>query len=284
MLGEAALTDADAERYLDAYHKAIGAVARSIKRARAIEAAPSISVKLSALFPRYEFTQRRRVLAELAPRLHELAIAARDGGIALTVDAEEAERLELSLELIEHVARSPQLEGWNGLRPGGAGVSEARARRDPLAARARAARRNARLNVRLVKGAYWDSEIKRAQERGLAGYPVFTRKVNTDVSYLACARELIARGPEHLSAVRDAQCADGRDDHRAGGAGEALVRVPAPAWHGRGAVCADRRRGQARPAVPRVCAGRLARGSAAVSGAPAAGERREYVVRQSHRR
>src|SRR5262249_32010836 len=107
MLGEAALTDADAKRYLTAYHEAIGAVARSIKPGTAIESAPSISVKLSALFARYEFTQRRRVLAELAPRLHELAIAARDGGIALTVDAEEAERLELSLELIEHVARSP---------------------------------------------------------------------------------------------------------------------------------------------------------------------------------
>jgi RHH-type transcriptional regulator, proline utilization regulon repressor / proline dehydrogenase / delta 1-pyrroline-5-carboxylate dehydrogenase len=98
MLGEAALTDADAKRYLQAYHQAIGAVARSIKAGTAIEAAPSISVKLSALFARYEFTQRRRVRAELAPRLHELAIAARDGGIALTVDAEEAERLELSLE------------------------------------------------------------------------------------------------------------------------------------------------------------------------------------------
>ena len=114
MLGESALTDADAERYLDAYHKAIAAVARSIKPGTAIEAAPSISVKLSALFPRYEFTQRRRVLAELAPRLLELAVAARDGNIALTVDAEEAERLELSLELIEHVMRSPKLKGWEG--------------------------------------------------------------------------------------------------------------------------------------------------------------------------
>src|SRR5688500_12255619 len=110
MLGEAALTDADAKRYLDAYHQALRAVVRSIKAGTAIEAAPSISVKLSALFVRYEFTQRRRVLTELVPRLHELAIAARDGGIALTVDAEEAERLELSLELIERVMRSPQLK------------------------------------------------------------------------------------------------------------------------------------------------------------------------------
>src|SRR4030095_15363515 len=117
MLGEAALTDADARRYLDSYHKAIGAVARSIKPGTAIEAAPSVSVKLSALFARYEFTQRRRVLAELAPRLHELAVAARDGGIALTVDAEEAERLELSLELIEHVVGLAHAHGRGRVSP-----------------------------------------------------------------------------------------------------------------------------------------------------------------------
>src|SRR5512138_3730507 len=194
MLGEAALTDADAKRYLAAYHQAIGGVARSIKPGTAIEAAPSISVKLSALFARYEFTQRRRVLTELAPRLHELAIAARDGGIALTVDAEEAERLELSLELIEHVMRSPQLKGWNGF---GLAVQayQKRTREVIRWLRDLAGSTNARLNVTLVKGAYWDSEIKRGQERGLAGYPVFTRKVNTDVSYIACARELLGAGP-----------------------------------------------------------------------------------------
>src|SRR5262245_7373810 len=193
MLGEAALTDADAKRYLDAYHKAIGGVARSIKPGTAIEAAPSISVKLSALFARYEFSQRRRVLAALAPRLLELAVAARDGGIALTVDAEEAERLELSLELIEHVVRSPKLKGWNGF---GLAVQayQKRTREVIRWLRDLAGSANTRLNVRLVKGAYWDSEIKRAQERGLAGYPVFTRKVNTDVSYLACARELLGAG------------------------------------------------------------------------------------------
>jgi RHH-type proline utilization regulon transcriptional repressor/proline dehydrogenase/delta 1-pyrroline-5-carboxylate dehydrogenase len=193
MLGEAALTDADAKRYLESYHQAIGAVARSIKPGTAIEAAPSVSVKLSALFARYEFTQRRRVLAELAPRLHELAVAARDGGIALTVDAEEAERLELSLELIEHVMRSPKLKGWNGF---GLAVQayQKRTREVIRWLRDLGGSVNTRLNVRLVKGAYWDSEIKRAQERGLAGYPVFTRKVNTDVSYLACARELIGAG------------------------------------------------------------------------------------------
>jgi RHH-type proline utilization regulon transcriptional repressor/proline dehydrogenase/delta 1-pyrroline-5-carboxylate dehydrogenase len=193
MLGEAALTDADARRYLEAYHQAIGGVARSIKPGTAIEAAPSISVKLSALFARYEFTQRRRVLAELAPRLHELAVAAREGGIALTIDAEEAERLELSLELIEQVVRSPKLKGWNGF---GLAVQayQKRTREVIRWLRDLAGSANTRLNVRLVKGAYWDSEIKRAQERGHASYPVFTRKVNTDVSYIACARELIGAG------------------------------------------------------------------------------------------
>src|SRR3954469_3612978 len=193
MLGESALTNADALRYMAAYHAAIRDVAASVKRGTPVEAAPSISVKLSALFPRYEFTQRKRVHAELAPRLLKLAAAARDGGIALTVDAEEAERLELSLELIEHVARSTALDGWQGF---GLAVQAYQKRALDvigfLSALARSSGR--RLNVRLVKGAYWDSEVKRAQERGLSGYPVFTRKVNTDVSYIACARELLAAG------------------------------------------------------------------------------------------
>jgi RHH-type proline utilization regulon transcriptional repressor/proline dehydrogenase/delta 1-pyrroline-5-carboxylate dehydrogenase len=192
MLGEAALTSADADRYLAAYHNAIAAVAASVAGAPP-EDAPSISVKLSALFPRYEFTQRDRVLDELAPRLQELAAAAHAGSVALTVDAEEAERLELSLEIIEQVARSPRLEGWNGF-----GLAVQAYQRRALDVirwlRALADSTGRRLNVRLVKGAYWDTEVKRAQERGLAGYPVFTRKVNTDVSYLACARELVAAG------------------------------------------------------------------------------------------
>jgi RHH-type proline utilization regulon transcriptional repressor/proline dehydrogenase/delta 1-pyrroline-5-carboxylate dehydrogenase len=193
MLGESALTSADALRYMGAYHSAIREVAASVAKGTPVESAPSISVKLSALFPRYEFTQRKRVHQELAPRLLELAIAARDGGIALTVDAEEAERLELSLELIEHVARAPQLEDWQGF---GLAVQAYQKRTLDVIAFliALAKSTGRRLNVRLVKGAYWDSEIKRSQERGLAGYPVFTRKVNTDVSYIACARELIAAG------------------------------------------------------------------------------------------
>ncbi|HEY0681819.1 MAG TPA: bifunctional proline dehydrogenase/L-glutamate gamma-semialdehyde dehydrogenase PutA [Steroidobacter sp.] len=194
MLGESALTDADARRYLDSYHEAIQKIGAHSSRGPAIEASPSISVKLSALFPRYEFMQRDRVLKELAPRLHELAIAARAVSIPLTVDAEEAERLELSLELIEHVARSKDLAGWEGF---GLAVQAYQKRALDVIRwlKGLAESSGRRLNIRLVKGAYWDSEVKRAQERGLAGYPVFTRKVNTDVSYIACARELIAAGP-----------------------------------------------------------------------------------------
>ncbi len=197
MLGESALTTPDAVRYLGAYHAAIREVAASVANDTPIEQAPSISVKLSALFPRYEFTQRKRVHQELAPRLLELAVAARDGGIALTVDAEEAERLDLSLELIEHVARAPQLAGWQGF---GLAVQAYQKRALEvigfLTTLARSTGR--RLNVRLVKGAYWDSEIKRSQERGLSGYPVFTRKVNTDVSYIACARDMLAAGEDAI--------------------------------------------------------------------------------------
>ncbi len=191
MLGEAALTKRDAERYFEAYRTAIARVASAAAQARSADELPSISVKLSALFPRYEYTQRDRVLAELAPRLHDLALFARDQGIALTVDAEEADRLEMSLELIARVARSQALAGWDGF---GLAVQAYQKRALDVVRWLRdlAAESRRRLNVRLVKGAYWDTEIKRAQERGHGGYPVFTRKASTDVSYLACARELLA--------------------------------------------------------------------------------------------
>ena len=189
MLGEAALTSADAQRYFEKYRAAIVAVGRVVRPDVAMTARHSISVKLSALHPRYEFAQRERVVAELAPQLLTLVKLARDAGIGLTIDAEEAERLELSLLLIDAVMASGELAEYGGF---GLAV-QAYQKRTPalldwLIARARALRR--KVTVRLVKGAYWDSEIKRAQERGLAGYPVFTRKVNTDVSYLACARLL----------------------------------------------------------------------------------------------
>ena len=192
MLGEAARTAGDAERYHAAYARAIGAIGAAAA-GRAVEAAPGISVKLSALHPRYEAAQRERVMRELLPRIADLAETARDAGIGLTIDAEEADRLDLSLDLVEALAAMPSLGGWEGL---GLAV-QAYQKRAPavidwladLAARTRR-----RLMVRLVKGAYWDSEVKRVQERGLATYPVYTRKVATDVSYLACARQMFAAG------------------------------------------------------------------------------------------
>lgn len=192
MLGEAALTAEDAARYCVAYSQAIAQVGAARGNVSE-EAAPGVSVKLSALFPRYEFAQRERVLAELAPRLVQLATEARAARVALTVDAEEADRLELSLELVDRVLHAPYFAGWSGF---GLAV-QAYQKRAPDVLRwlidsARASRR--RVTVRLVKGAYWDSEIKRSQERGLAGYPVFTRKSSTDVSYLACARILLEAG------------------------------------------------------------------------------------------
>ena len=192
MLGEAALSMKDADRYFEAYSAGIDAlgIAARGQRDTTPEALPSISVKLSALHPRYEYANAARVHAELGTRLVALSIHAARAGIALTVDAEESERLELSLELIGRVLDAPELAGWQGF---GLAV-QSYLKRSPdairwLTARARAAGR--RLNVRLVKGAYWDSEIKRAQERGHPGYPVFTRKQCTDVAYLACASLLL---------------------------------------------------------------------------------------------
>ncbi len=190
MLGESALTGPDAARYQEAYRAAISAVGRSVRAGSEAAGWPSVSVKLSALHPRYEFGRSRQVLAELGPRLEALALEAQAAGIALTVDAEEAERLELSLILVDRLLEAPALAGWDGL---GLAV-QAYSKRAPdviryLEGRTEATKRV--LNVRLVKGAYWDSEIKRAQERGLPGYPVFTRKPNTDVAYLACARILL---------------------------------------------------------------------------------------------
>ena len=190
MLGESALSDADALRYLESYRAAIVAVGQSVRAGSEPAGWPSVSVKLSALHPRYEFGRRREVVAELGPRLESLAAAAKSAGIALTVDAEEAERLELSLILLDGLLDAPSLAGWDGL---GLAV-QAYSKRAPDVLRylqRRADETKRVLNERLVKGAYWDSEIKRAQERGLPGYPVYTRKANTDVAYLACARLLL---------------------------------------------------------------------------------------------
>ena len=192
MLGEAAMTADTAERYQQDYRNAIAALGARGPYANHTEA-PSISVKLSALFPRYEVAQRARAHAALTEKLLELSQLAMKHGIALSVDAEEADRLELSLDVIGDVFTHPSLEGWNGLGI----VVQAYAKRTPfvidwLVETALASGR--RWYVRLVKGAYWDAEIKKAQEQGLSGYPVFTRKPNTDVSYLACARRLFNAG------------------------------------------------------------------------------------------
>lgn len=193
MLGESALTSVDAARYFDAYAAAIKSIGDSVPDSVDVFAAPSISVKLSALHPRYSYAQHRRAVGDLVPRLTDLACLAKDAGIALTVDAEEAERLELSLEIFRGAFEDSRLSGYHGL---GLAVQAYQRRASDVISYlidlARSAHR--RIPVRLVKGAYWDTEIKRGQEQGLASYPVFTRKAHTDVSYLACARQMIAAG------------------------------------------------------------------------------------------
>jgi RHH-type proline utilization regulon transcriptional repressor/proline dehydrogenase/delta 1-pyrroline-5-carboxylate dehydrogenase len=193
MLGEAALTAADAERYFVAYRDAITRIGKTVAANGDIFAAPSISVKLSALHPRYSFTQYDRVMQELAPRVAELAVHARDSGIAMTVDAEESERLEISLQVFEQVFRDDALRDYEGL--GLALQTYQRRARGVLSFLISLAEDvGRRIPVRLVKGAYWDTEIKHGQELGLTSYPVFTRKAHTDVSYLACARQALAAG------------------------------------------------------------------------------------------
>jgi RHH-type proline utilization regulon transcriptional repressor/proline dehydrogenase/delta 1-pyrroline-5-carboxylate dehydrogenase len=185
MLGEAARTFPDATRYFDAYEQAIRAVGKVAQRGH------SISVKLSALHPRYEVAQYERCVPSLIGQVEALAVLAKEAAIGFTIDAEESERLEMSLDIIEAVAGLPSLAGWDGL---GMAVQAYGKRCRPTLAWADAlgAATGRRIAVRLVKGAYWDSEIKRTQEQGLADYPLFTRKAATDVSYLACARDMLA--------------------------------------------------------------------------------------------
>jgi len=195
MLGEGARTDADADRYEKAYADAIRSVAKHAK-GQGPERGHGVSVKLSALSPRYEARQAERVFADLYPRILRLAQIAAEADINFTLDAEEADRLAISLELLDKLAREPALGAWRGL---GLAV-QAYQKRGPqtieaVAGIARSSGR--RLMVRLVKGAYWDSEIKRAQVAGLEGYPVYTTKAATDVSYLVCARAMLSAAP-HL--------------------------------------------------------------------------------------
>jgi RHH-type proline utilization regulon transcriptional repressor/proline dehydrogenase/delta 1-pyrroline-5-carboxylate dehydrogenase len=190
MLGEAATTAEDAARYLRDYENAIHAIGHA-SAGRGIQDGPGISIKLSALHPRYSRAQRDRVMAELLPRVADLAALARHYDIGLNIDAEEADRLELSLDLLDALCHDERLAGWNGV----GFVIQAYQRRAPYAIDFvidLARRTNRRMMVRLVKGAYWDSEIKRAQLDGLESFPVFTRKIHTDVSYLVCARKLLA--------------------------------------------------------------------------------------------
>jgi len=193
MLGEGARTDADALRYLKSYTQAIGAIAAGADAARGPEHNDGISIKLSALHPRYEDAQRERVMRELVPRVWQLCELAADAGLNLTIDAEEVDRLELSLDVFEALAARVAAERpqWRGF---GLALQAYQTRALELIAHvtAVARRHKLRLMCRLVKGAYWDAEIKRAQELGLPHYPVFTHKHHSDVSYLACARALLS--------------------------------------------------------------------------------------------
>ena len=193
MLGEGARTADDAERYFNSYASAIAAIGRTADD-RPLPDRPGISVKLSALHPRFEALSRQRVMTELVPRLIDLARQAKVYDLNLTVDAEEADRLELSLDVIAAAFAEPSLAGWDGF---GLAVQAYQKRAadvidyvDHLAQSL-----DRRMMVRLVKGAYWDTEIKRAQERGLDDYPVFTRKAMTDLNYIACVRKLLTRRP-----------------------------------------------------------------------------------------
>ncbi|WP_228769173.1 proline dehydrogenase family protein [Limnohabitans sp. 2KL-3] len=189
MLGEAALTEADAQRYMQAYENAIHAIGKA-SNGQGVVNGPGISIKLSALHPRYSRAQHQRVMDELFPRVLKLTELAMHYDIGLNIDAEEVDRLDISLDLLEALCLAPSLQGWHGI----GFVIQAYQKRCPLVIDFvvdLARRTGHRLMVRLVKGAYWDSEIKRAQLDGQSDYPVYTRKHHTDVSYLACAQKLL---------------------------------------------------------------------------------------------
>ena len=237
MLGEGARTAEDAQRYFFAYAHALERVGQAAA-GRGTRSGSGISVKLSALHPRYEFAQRERVFNELYPRLLELAVGAAKFDVGLSIDAEEADRLELSLDMFERLARAPELSGWDGL---GLVVQAYGKRALPVIdwLIELAAQSNHRFPVRLVKGAYWDTEIKHAQENGLPDFPVFTQKANTDVAYLACVERLLAARPliypqfathnaHTVTAVLTlADHLDGLEFQRLHGMGELLYRVAA---------------------------------------------------------
>ncbi len=242
MLGEGARTMAAAERYFALYDQAIATVgAAAADEGDRPETRSSVSIKLSALHPRYEDVQWFRLERELLPRLVALARKARDAGIQLTIDAEEADRLDVSLKLFARLAADPDLAGWDGL---GLAVQAYQKRAPHVVAfiAALAEETGRRIPVRLVKGAYWDSEIKHAQELGVADFPVWTRKSATDACYLACARALFAAGeriyPQFathnaytLAAVRAMAPADADYEfQRLHGMGHVLYRAAEELW------------------------------------------------------
>ena len=192
MLGEGAKTMADARRYLDSYERALERIAAAAPRAELMRR-PSLSIKLSAFHPRYEYAQWRRLEADLVPAVRRLLERARALDIGITIDAEEADRLEPSLDILERLATAPELAGWHGL---GLAVQAYQKRAVHVIAWLQdlARRSGRRIPVRLVKGAYWDTEIKHAQQSGVGDFPVFTRKVATDVAYLACVKRLLDGG------------------------------------------------------------------------------------------
>ncbi|MEJ8570946.1 bifunctional proline dehydrogenase/L-glutamate gamma-semialdehyde dehydrogenase PutA [Microbaculum marinum] len=235
MLGEGARTQADADGYFASYANAIDAIGKTAGN-RPLPDRPGISVKLSALHPRYEAVKRERVMRELVPSLIELARKAKGFDLNLTVDAEEADRLELSLDVFAAALADPSLAGWDGF---GLAV-QAYQKRAPRVIdwlREAAEHHDRRLMVRLVKGAYWDTEVKRAQERGLDGFPVFTRKPATDLCYMACASRLLAARPRLYPQIAThnaltvagvlemAGGADGYEFQRLHGMGEALYET-----------------------------------------------------------
>jgi RHH-type transcriptional regulator, proline utilization regulon repressor / proline dehydrogenase / delta 1-pyrroline-5-carboxylate dehydrogenase len=234
MLGEGARTANDAERYFNSYASAIKAIGRAAGSSP-LPDRPGISVKLSALHPRFDALSRRRVMAELVPRLIDLARRAKAYDLNFTVDAEEADRLELSLDVIAAALSDASLAGWDGF---GLAIQAYQKRAEAVIGYVDdlAKTLNRRMMVRLVKGAYWDTEIKRAQERGLGGYPVFTRKAMTDLNYIACAQKLLGLRPRLFpqfathnaltvaTVLEQADGASGFEFQRLHGMGEALYR------------------------------------------------------------
>ncbi len=259
MLGEAALTAADSRKFLDSYLHSIDTIGRQNEVRDA-----GISVKLSALHPRYTFWQQERVERELVPRLLEIAEAARRHDLWVAIDAEEADRLDISLRVFEKVVNDDTLKGWNGL---GMVVQGYQKRALPVLDWLENLARDTGkcIPVRLVKGAYWDTEIKLAQIQGLKDYPVFTRKVHTDVSYMACARKMFGAVP--VSAVRHPQCPYRR--HHPAARGRRPVRVPAAARHG-GRAVRPPAGPEARAHLPGLRAGGRPRRAAALPGPAAA--------------